>query len=352
MVTHSESLVDRLSQIGLSPAIDLVPEVPEDGFIAQWPTQSIVRLTGPAARKFLQGQLTCQIDELSPSRSLLAAACTPKGKALANFRLVVPQSDTEEDGSPEILLRISSDLEQSLLSHFQKYLAFFKAKMETAEDWSILGLTGERAFRALGIDWHGEPGDVQSWHRSLMIGTQPDALGRRRVELWLNSADLSELESGLQGSRDGQILASQSAWLAGEIQGGLTSIDERLQDRYVPQYFNWHAIDGISFRKGCYTGQEIIARMRYLGQLKKSTYRVLLPQGGADVLAVVTDATGRAVGEITNLVAYPNGSQEALAVIKHTATSSSLQLADTPESPVLLGALPYSVPEQEAPSEK
>lgn len=216
----------------------------------------------------------------------------------------------------------------------------------------MLGLTGARALQVLGLDWDGEPGTVRSWNQSLLVATQPDAFGRRRVELWLNRADEGRLAECLRSVEDLSLLAPQAAWLAAEIQGGLVTINEQLRDRYVPQYFNWHAVDGISFRKGCYTGQEIIARMRYLGQLKKSTYRVLLPQGGASALAVITDATGRSVGEIINLVSYGNGSQEALAVINHTATSSSLQLADAPESPVLLGALPYTVPEQEASSEK
>jgi folate-binding protein YgfZ len=352
MTTHNDSLVNALSELGLSTVTDPVPEMPEDGFIAQWPNQRVVRLTGPDARKFLQGQLTCQLDQLDTTHSLLASACTPKGRALATFRLVALESpDDGSSDSAEILLRLSADLEQTMLGHFQKYLAFFKAQMTTAEDWCLVGLTGDGALRSLGIDWNGAPGDVLPWNRSLLVATQPDAYGRRRVELWLNSADRGHFEACLQAG-DTRRLASQAAWLAGEIQGGLTTINEQLRDRYVPQYFNWHAVDGISFRKGCYTGQEIIARMRYLGQLKKSTYRVLLPRGGAGVLAVIADATGRAVGEITNLVSYGSGNQEALAIINHTATGSSLQLADASDRPVLLGALPYAVPEQETPSEK
>lgn len=344
MSTESRPLVDALTALGLPPEADPAPETPTDGFIAQWPAQRVLRLSGPDTRKFLQGQLTCQIDLLDQKHSVLGASCTPKGKALANFRLIAL-------GESDILLRLSAELEQPTHTHFQKYLALFKAKMETVDDWTIVGLTGEKSLTALGVDWQPEPGTVRPWGQSLLVGSQPDAHGLSRVELWLNSADLSHFEACLENA-DRQLLAPQSAWLAGEIQAGLMTIDERLRDRYVPQYFNWHAVEGISFRKGCYTGQEIIARMRYLGQLKKSTYRVLLPQGGGTVLGVITDSTGRAAGEITNLVNFQDGRQEALAVIKHSATTGGLQLADAPQCPVLIGSLPYTVPEQEAPSEK
>lgn len=345
MASQTNALVHALSGLGLPTAADLAPDTPTEGFIAQWPSQRILRLSGADARKFLQGQLTCQLDDLDTAHSLLAAACTPKGKALANFRIVAL-------GNGDFLLRLAANLEQPLLKHFQKYLAFFKAQMETAEDWCLLGITGERLVQALDAQLPGEPGTTLPWRQSLLVASLPDAQGRPRFELWLNRADLDALETCLQPLRESGLLAPQAAWLAGEIQSGLMVIDERLQDRYVPQHFNWHAVAGVSFRKGCYTGQEIIARMRYLGQLKKSTFRLLLPKGGASVLAEIVAPGGRGVGEVSNLITYPDGRQEALAVIQHAAVSGHLQLADAPEHPVLLGSLAYAVPEQEIPSQK
>lgn len=340
MSLHASPLVDALTEAGLSPDADPAPSLAMDSFIAQWSAQGVLRLTGPDARKFLQGQLTCQIDLLDTGTSLLGATCTPKGRALANLRLVALESG-------DILLRLSADLEQSLVTHFQKYLAFFKAQLSVAQDWCLLGLTGHQALAVLGVEWQPEPGQVKAWGRSLLVGSQPEADGCPRAELWLNTADLTRLKTCLQALPAPEMRAPQASWLAGEIHGGLTSIDERLRDRYVPQYFNWHALDGISFRKGCYTGQEIIARMRYLGQLKKSTYRVLLPEGGATVLSVITDSAGQSAGEITNLVNFADGHQEALAVIKHSAAASGLQLAESPRHPVLLQTLPYRIPEQQ-----
>lgn len=345
MASQTDNFVNRLSELGLATETTPVPEMPEDGFVAQWAGQRILRLTGPDARKFLQGQLSCQIEDLTTARSLFAAACSPKGKALANFRILALDNG-------DILLRLSANLEQPTLKHFQKYLAFFKAQMETAEDWCLLGITGDYILGLMNAPRPDGPGSVVPWQHSLLVGSVPDAQERSRYELWLNRADVAELEVSLRTLRDQHLLAPQSAWLASEIQSGLTVIDERLRDRYVPQYFNWHAVSGISFRKGCYTGQEIIARMHYLGQLKKSTFRLLLPQGGASVLAALTDAGGRAVGEITNFATYHDGRQEALAVVQHVAAKGVLHLADAPEYPVLVGSLPYQVPEQEGASEK
>lgn len=346
MPTTTRSLVTALAESGLSADPTPVPSIAAAGFIAQWPAQTVLRLTGPAARKFLQGQLTCQIEQLDAGHSLLGASCTPKGKALANFRLLALEDET-------ILMRLSADLEQSLISHFQKYLAFFKAEIAVAEDWCLLGLTGTAGQALLGLDQPLQPNQVSVWQKSRLVGSQPDAEGRSRTEFWLHRADLATLQAYLQKAPGSTPQAPQAAWLAGEIQGGLTTIDAALQDRYVPQYFNWHAVDGINFRKGCYTGQEIIARMHYLGQLKKSTFRVLLPAGGASVLSGITDSDGRAAGEITNLVTYADGHQEALAIIKHSsAATGDLQLADAAQQPVLLASLPYPMPEQELAPEK
>lgn len=339
MTNQNNALVDSLSALGLSTDVEPAPAARKDNFIAQWPKQSVLRLTGADARKFLQGQLSCQIDNLDTRNSTLAAASTPKGKALANFRLVALSDD-------EILLRLSADRAMPLLNHFQKYLAFFKAQMEASSDWCLLGIRGAAAVQALGIEWSGAPGEVRSWHQSLLVATLPDAHDGPRFELWLNRADFERFEAQLQSPTATALLSPQSAWLASEIEAGLTVIDETLQDRYVPQFFNWHAVGGISFQKGCYTGQEIIARMHYLGQLKKSTFRVLLPKGGATVLAIITDSSGRGVGEITNLVAFDDGHQEGLAVIQHSAQDAALQIADSAGAPVRIAPLPYTVAEQ------
>ncbi|MAL99741.1 YgfZ/GcvT domain-containing protein [Hydrocarboniclastica marina] len=344
MVSLRDSNDTMLAGLGFSSGPEAIARPIATDFIAHWQRQTLLRLSGPDARKFLQGQLTCQLDELTEQQAIYGAACTPKGKAIANFRLL--QLD-----SGDILLRVSADLADQVLKHFQKYLAFFKARLEPADGWVVLGIRGTQAHHALEIPEGDRLGAIAVWNRSRVIAAQVDADGCARSELWLNGNDLATLEACLATAEEEGFQAPQDAWLATEIRAGLTTIDTALSERLVPQYFNWHCVDGISFKKGCYTGQEIIARLRYLGQLKKSTYRVTLPRGGAAQLSAINTDEGRPAGEVTNLMTYADGSQEGLAVINHQAARARLYVDGKQEYPVEIVPLPYKVVEQEAGTE-
>jgi folate-binding protein YgfZ len=119
-------------------------------------------------------------------------------------------------------------------------------------------------------------------------------------------------------------------------------------ESYVPQMLNWQHLGGMHFKKGCYTGQEVIARMHFLGQLKKSLFRFraaatnCIPAPGTSIMA-----GERSVGEVVNAVGFSDGSCELLAVIRHDAANDALTADGLPETLLEQQPLPYTVSERE-----
>jgi folate-binding protein YgfZ len=138
------------------------------------------------------------------------------------------------------------------------------------------------------------------------------------------------------------------AWLT--IQNGLPIITEQTVDAFVPQMVNMHVIDGISFKKGCYTGQEIVARMQYLGKLKRRMYLAHIqtehrPAEG-DTLFAASSKSGQGTGRIVNVSTAPDGGFDVLAVIEiNSVKSDSIHLGDANGPELIIKELPYAVDE-------
>jgi len=301
------------------------PEFP-DRWLTLCRDQSIVELTGPDARRFLQGQVTCDVDSLENHHSVLGAACTPKGRAYTNFRLLA-------DGD-RLLLRIPAGLVESTLGIWRKYLAFFKADVRELEGWCAIGLGGP-----VPEPLPRDSGQALPHLDGFLLPVPRMIDGRARHELWIptRSIDLLDLQS-LQR-------LSPQAWHLSEIRAGILNLRPELSEQYVPQVFNWQALEGISFSKGCYTGQEIIARMRYLGQLKKSLHLVSMPRPAKDTQPCPITRGDRVVGELVDQVTLSDGAAEGLAILRHgPANENGLQCGDGTEVRIL--PLAYDVPEQ------
>ncbi len=317
--------LELLERLNLPDSDRPAPDFP-DHWLTLCRDQSIIELTGPDARRFLQGQVTCDVENLPERLSVPGAACTPKGRAYVNFRLLA-------DGN-RLLVRMPSGLVERTLEVWRKYLAFFKADARELDGWCAIGLGGSLPDHLV---WEGD--QALPYLDGLLLPVPAMPGGHERHELWLPIRSIDRLDLA-----DFQRLCPE-AWQLSEIRAGILNLRPELAEQYVPQTFNWQALDGISFSKGCYTGQEIIARMRYLGQLKRSLHRVAMDHPAEEALPCRIDLNDQIVGELVDQAALADGSAEGLAVLRHgPATEPGLQCG--PGNNVRILELPYEVPEQ------
>lgn len=296
--------------------------------------RKLVRITGPGTDKFLHGQFSQSLEAVTSAHSLRAAACTPKGRAYCLTRLV-------RDGE-DILLDLPVELAEEIHTRLQKYLMLFRGtRMEIPEEGHITGLLGKEAALAISPDAEQltDDGATLALPGGHLLRTTDTAEGLPRYEYW---------RPGGETSLPAQLPAATLAdWHWSEIAAGVPSLNPASNQQYVPQMLNWQHLNGIHFKKGCYTGQEVIARMHFLGQLKKSLFRLqsdTATEGAAEPGSPVM-AGGREAGRVVNCITLDNGGVAMLAVLRHANQGDPLTLADG--TPVSIQPLPYRVPERE-----
>jgi folate-binding protein YgfZ len=303
-------------------------------------SQVIVRIAGAGTEKFLQGQFSQEIADVTEQFSPRAAACSPKGRAYCLTRMV-------RDGN-DILMVLPESLAEETMAHLRKYLMLFRGtSMAVEPDASVTGLLGESAAGAIIADPAialPSPGDSLAVSGGIMIRTMDTAEGLVRFEFW-QTGELPSDTSKALATVDEETLAT---WQASEIAAGVPSLGPKTRESYVPQMLNWQHLGGVHFKKGCYTGQEVIARMHFLGQLKKSLFRFSCPaESGPLTAGMALKKEGRSVGDIVNSVKLSDGTYQCLAVVRHDAADSKLVTDHAPDRPLTLLSLPYRVPERE-----
>lgn len=296
--------------------------------------EGVLAVRGADAKKFLQGQVTCNLAYVSDERSSLGARCTPKGRMLSSFRVLL-----ENDG---YLLAMDHEILAAQLEEMQKYAIFSKSKLsDDSALWVRFGLyQGDAALSALGIDL---PSEINSTvHHNQMIAVRVSA---ELTELWVH-AD----EGPCTRKRLLNLLpeAPLNAWLLGEIRSGIGHVTPANREQFIPQMLNLPALDAVSFKKGCYTGQEIVARMQYLGKLKRHMYRFQLtstevPAIGTPLMSPVHSS---AVGEVVSAARSDYG-VELLATALDDAVSDGRIYLESDEKTLLEQLeLPYSLDTQ------
>jgi folate-binding protein YgfZ len=308
-------------------------------------------VSGADAQAFLHGQLTADIRALAPHTGTMAAWCTAKGRVLASmivlhldgeFRLILDRTI-----APGIARRLS--------------LYVLRSKVQISDDSArrhLLGLDGNDAPPAACAVGVVQRVDTVDWLR-----LAPDHwLGVATLERDMNSDMNSDLESGLESGLGADLDAvrkgdrSDMDWRAAEIALGRAWIGSMTQDTFTPQMINLDLNGGVSFTKGCYPGQEIVARTHYLGKVKRrmrrarvspddaSTTRgtpIVVPQIGMGIFGAAPDAA--ALGQVVDLARCADGSHEVLYVGTLDGPSEALYLG-APDGPRLEPlALPYSI---------
>jgi len=296
--------------------------------------QGIISITGPDAAKFLQGQVTCDVRELADNKSLLGAQCNIKGRMLLCFRAL--QSNNEQ-----ILLRVNQGLVSHGLASLGKYIVFSKAKLADATpDYYCLGIAGPKAAQiihaVLAVDIT-ENGNWQAIGNHKIIRIDDE-----RYECWLAASEAEQIWLQL---KEQTVSTRPNVWTLLNIRAGIGDITPETYETFTPQAINFQLVNGINFRKGCYTGQEIVARLHYRGTLKRHMYRFEfalnnspLPVPGFPLL----NESGKSVGEIILAAPKSASSGELLASVVDDERVA-IYLANNPQKLSLL-SLPYAIP--------
>lgn len=295
------------------------------------------RISGPGTDQFLQGQLSQNLADVTAGHAPRAAASTPKGRAYLLTRVVRDHDD--------ILISMPASIAEEVSARLNKYLMLFRGTvMAKPEHARLTGILGEAAARNLApAGLPAAVNDVIDVPGGYLVRTSPASGNIQRFELWLPDGVAPELQAALAALPE----CSLADWKLSEVAAGIAELAPETLEAWVPQMLNWQHLEGIHFKKGCYTGQEIIARMHYLGQLKKSLFRFsatgsIAPSPGSEILA-----GDKAAGEVVQAVAVDDGTLQLLAVLRHSAASGPLRLAA--DGPALKGEpLPYDVPERQS----
>lgn len=258
--------------------------------------QGLILARGEDAVSFLQGQLSNDVRLLSETRAQISSYNTPKGRMLAVLHLF-----RHSDG---IAIEVHRGVLESVLKRLRMFVLRSKVRLEDASTaLPSLGLWGAEAPQTL--ERLGLPAPTSVLERAEHNGVT--VLRRQgetpRFTLHASPAVLATLESQWGES------ATENDWALAEIDAGVPTIHPETQDRFVPQWCNLDRLGGISFDKGCYTGQEIVARIHYLGEVKRRMHVVSPP-------AALPPGADSEQGEVVISAVRPDGALLALAVQK------------------------------------
>jgi tRNA-modifying protein YgfZ len=290
--------------------------------LTEW---GVIRALGSDAAKFLHGQLTQDTEHIGPADVRLAGFCSPKGRLLASFVIWRPTPD-------ELLLACSADLLPTALKRLQMFVMRAKCKLSDATAelplWGVAGTAVKAAAdsaatagaRLLSLPHAQAEGQVVP--RGLWVGGPPAALPELAADTW--------------------------RWL--EVKSGVARVVAATVEQFVPQMVNLELVGGVNFQKGCYPGQEVVARMQYRGTLKRRAFVLTGPQPmrpGEEVFSA--EDPSQPAGMVVLSGTRRGAEHAALVELKIAAfEAAALHLGAADGPPLGTAALPYAFPVEAA----
>ncbi len=283
----------------------------------------ILSVFGPDAHKFLQGQLSCDLAEVDRRGSLPGAHCNIKGHMHSLYQVIRADEAC-------YWLRTRSSMAADALALLKKYIIFSKAEAVQAENLLGIGLTGADALTLAER--------IQSTIGGSVLARHTDTL----IECWF-AAD--QLEPVMQLALETAGLADSNTWELAAVDAAIPDLFPATREAFIPQMTNLQVFEGVSFTKGCYTGQEIVTRLQHRGQLKRPMYLAeveaeTLPLPGMNLASESKDSAG----QLVRAARCGDNRYRVLAVIiKDQAEQHNIHL-ESAEGPVLsLLELPYEL---------
>jgi len=296
------------------------------------PGLASLQISGPEACKFLQGQCTTDFRDVEQGLVLPGAICSLKGRVLFTYRAILA-GDT-------VHLVLPQDQLTDAHAHLKKFSIFSKVALSAdAEAPLLLGVRGHNAATALAILATELPIQGRSVvsPAGISIAALPDA---DRYLLIIPPAQAKEVLEKLLTLP--AIIASESDWQLADIRAGIASVTATIRDQFQPQELNYPAVSGVSYTKGCYTGQEVVARLYFRGKLKQRLYR-LTATTDAPVAGSSIFSGEQRVGDVVMAASSGSNHCELLAIVKNTAVLNG-ELALGQNGPALTVLdLPYAL---------
>lgn len=335
LVRQGALLADgRVSHFG-QPAQELQAAA-QGTIIADLSHFGLLQVEGADAATFLQGQITNDVKLLDGRNSQYAGYCTPKGRLLAMF-LAFAHHD-------HLHLQLNAALTGQVLKRLRMYVLRSKVTINDVSDSIVrIGLAGANAEAILRKVFSEIPQqahqlvNLESANILQLPGSTP------RYEIFVTAENAATLWSQLQ---PGCTAAGVERWDWLEIQAGIPDITPATQEAFVPQMVNLDLLGGINFKKGCYTGQEIVARTHYLGKVKRRTYLAHIatdqpPQPGDPLFG---SDTSEPVGQVVRAAAAPDGGFDVLAELRsESVAAGAIRWPSLAGTSMTLLALPYPV---------
>lgn len=299
---------------------------------------ALATLTGADSEKYLQGQVTADVAALTEHQHLLAAHCDAKGKMWSNLRLF------RRDGGFALIERRS--IRDAQLTELKKYAVFSKVTIAPDDEHVLLGVAGFQARAALANVFttlpDAEKQVVQEGATSILWFEHP-------AERFLLVTDVATAELISEKLRGEAQLNNSQQWLALNIEAGLPVIDAANSALFIPQATNLQALGGISFKKGCYTGQEMVARAKFRGANKRALWYLAgkasrLPEAGED-LELKMGENWRRTGTILAAVQLEDGRLLVQAVMNNDMEPDSVFRVRDDANTLSIEPLPYSLEE-------
>jgi folate-binding protein YgfZ len=293
------------------------------------PHESVLSIQGPDSEKFLQGQSTADFREVTPGTSRLGCLCNLKGRATLSFRAV--------NWLDSYLLVMDQALRESARTTLQKYIIFSKAQI-SLPDVAVFGMIGEEAEAEIRQHFGNCPAgtdDVMTVEDTAIIRLP----GSGRFLLLMKAESLTAHWENLSSRLP---IGTLNAWRLAQIRAGECQVLAAGAEQFQPQELNLQELNGISYNKGCYTGQEIIARLYFRGKLKQWAHRFAVAAMEAPpVNTPLVNAEGQTAGHIVLAAVAGDGQVELLAITRHDQ-QSGLKLAGGSKELTPL-PLPYTV---------
>ena len=297
--------------------------------ICALPHLGVIQAQGEDAANFLHNQLTNDVLLLPVGQARLAAFCNAKGRMQASFVVLKTARDT-------VLLVLPQDLLPQTLKRLSMFVLRAKVKLSDASgQWQLRGLMGETARAALG---DAAPWQAVAWAGGHVVALYPAVAGEARQAraLWIGALD--------QPAPEAQTLTTEQ-WSWGSVLSGVPFVTQPLFEAFVPQMLNFESVGGVNFKKGCYPGQEVVARSQFRGTLKRRMARVFSPvalSAGQDVFTpadpeqpCATVVQGAARPDGSGFDALVSGTLDSMAGSWHASSAQGEKLELLP--------LPYAL---------
>jgi folate-binding protein YgfZ len=289
----------------------------------------VIRAQGEEAAKFLQGQLTQDFMLIPEGHARFAGYCSPKGRLLASFVGVRLAAE-------DFALVVSADILAPTLKRLSMFVLRAKVKLSDATAaFELRGLAGEAARSALGV---AAPAMPEPWTDRVQGEAHAVALypadGVPRA-LWLAPVGISAPQAAA---------LPEGAWLWSEVRSGVATITAPVVDAFVPQMLNYESVGGVNFKKGCYPGQEVVARSQFRGQIKRRgalIYSNSALSVGQDILAANEE---QPLGCVAQSARSVDGVWHGIAVISsggREVVGGDFELAIAPR--IRIEPLPYPI---------